>query len=361
MSLITYPPAPAKIASVIACSSVYDVNIKQFNPGNIERNSRHNSTPLPSGKRTSNTATSGRNAGTRANASATEPACPITDKSTSSSRRSATPRRTTSWSSTKTTVITCASRRVPSSISPGYDPPVPATQRKQPAVTPRHDSGGRYQRVFRQHPCGHMVTFGPGARKPGRPYLEPRARLAAREVVMERLTPLAAAFLDAEDEDTAASLAIGSLAVFQGPAPSFEEFVTTIEGRLPLVPRYRQKLRSVPWDLAPPAWVDAPDFDVRWHVRNTALPAPGGRTEIGQLMSRVMVQRMDRSRPLWECWFCEGLADGRWAVLSKVHHRMVDGVSATDLSRLILAAPPEPSPPVADDWLPAPPQPGGSF
>lgn len=178
---------------------------------------------------------------------------------------------------------------------------------------------------------------------------------------MERLTPLAAAFLDAEDEDTAASLAIGSLAVFQGPAPSFEEFVTTIEGRLPLVPRYRQKLRSVPWDLAPPAWVDAPDFDVRWHVRNTALPAPGGRAEIGQLMSRVMVQRMDRSRPLWECWFCEGLADGRWAVLSKVHHSMVDGVSATDLYRLILDATPEPSPPVADDWLPAPPQSGLSF
>jgi WS/DGAT/MGAT family acyltransferase len=172
---------------------------------------------------------------------------------------------------------------------------------------------------------------------------------------MERLTPLAAAFLDAEDEDRKASLAIGSIAVFAGPAPSFEDFVRAIEGRLPLIPRYRQKLRTVPLDLAPPAWVDDPDFDIRWHVRNTGLPAPGGPAEIGRLMSRVMSQRMDRDRPLWEYWFCEGLAGGRWALLSKLHHSMVDGVSGTDLYRLILDAGPVPNPAVPDNWLPAPP------
>jgi WS/DGAT/MGAT family acyltransferase len=169
------------------------------------------------------------------------------------------------------------------------------------------------------------------------------------EVVMQRLTPLAAAFLENEDEDPTASLAIGSLAIFEGPAPSFEAFVSLIEQRLPLIPRYRHKLRTVRFDLAAPAWVDDPDFDIRWHIRNTALPAPGGPEEIGRLMSRVMTQRMDRSRPMWEYWFCEGLAGGRWALLSKLHHCMVDGVSGTDLYRLVLDASRNPTPQVVVD------------
>ena len=129
---------------------------------------------------------------------------------------------------------------------------------------------------------------------------------------MERLTPLAAGFLEAEDVDPTASLAIGSFAIFEGPAPDFEEFVRSIAGRLPLLPRYRQKLRSVALGLAAPAWVDDPDFDLHWHIRSTALPSPGGRGEIERLLSRVMSRRMDRNRPLWEYWFCEGLEDGRW-------------------------------------------------
>ena len=170
---------------------------------------------------------------------------------------------------------------------------------------------------------------------------------------MDRLTPLATAFLDAEDVDARSSLAIGSLAVFEGPAPSFEEFVELIAGRLPLIPRYRQKLRTVPFGLAAPAWVDDADFDIRWHVRNTALPAPGGREEIGRLMSRVMSRRMNRDRPLWEYWFCEGLSDGRWALLSKLHHCLVDGVSGTDLYQLVLDPTPTPRPSVPDTWAPA--------
>src|SRR5215213_154956 len=171
---------------------------------------------------------------------------------------------------------------------------------------------------------------------------------------MERLTPLATAFLDAEDEDDKASLAIGSFAVFEGPAPSYDDFVRTIEGRLAAIPRYRQKLRTVPFDIAAPLWVDDPDFDLRWHIRNTALPAPGGRAEVGRLVSRVMSRRMDRSRPLWEYWFCEGLADGRWALLSKLHHCVVDGVSGTELYRLVLDAGPVPGPALPDHWVPAP-------
>jgi diacylglycerol O-acyltransferase len=172
---------------------------------------------------------------------------------------------------------------------------------------------------------------------------------------VERLTPLSTAFLDAEDVDPRASLAIGSLAVFEGPAPSFEEFLEHIAGRIALIPRYRQKLRNVPLRLAAPVWVDDPDFDLRWHVRNTALPAPGGPEEIGRLMSRVMSRRMNRERPLWEYWFCEGLSGGRWALLSKLHHSVVDGVSGTDLYELVLDPSPDPRPVVPDTWTPAEP------
>lgn len=178
---------------------------------------------------------------------------------------------------------------------------------------------------------------------------------------MDRLTPLSDAFLEAEREDSTASLAIGSFAVFAGPAPSFEQFVRAIEERLPLVPRYRQKLRTTPFGLAAPAWVDDPDFDIRWHIRNTALPSPGGRDEVGRLLSRVMAQRMDRSRPLWEYWFCEGLPDGQWGVLSKLHHSLADGVSGTDLYRLVLDAGPNPRPRIVDQWHPAPKQSALSF
>ena len=138
-----------------------------------------------------------------------------------------------------------------------------------------------------------------------------------------------------------------------GPRPPFEEFVEHIAGRLPLIPRYRQKLRTVPLGLGAPEWVDDPDFDIRWHVRNTALPAPGGPDEIGRLMSRVMSQRMDRGRPLWEYWFCEGLAEGRWALLSKLHHSLADGVSGTDIYQLVLDPTPTPRPAVPDTWTPA--------
>src|SRR5688572_25186948 len=178
---------------------------------------------------------------------------------------------------------------------------------------------------------------------------------------VDRLTPLAASFLEAEDVDATASLAIGSLAIFEGPTPDFDEFVASIAGRLPLIPRYRQKVRRVVLDLAAPAWVDAPDFDLAWHVRRTALPAPGGRREVERLFSRVMTRRMDRRRPLWEYWFCEGLAGGRWALLSKIHHSMVDGVSGSDLYRLVLDASPVSAAPLPDDWQPEPPASGLSF
>ncbi|WIM92959.1 wax ester/triacylglycerol synthase family O-acyltransferase [Actinoplanes oblitus] len=175
---------------------------------------------------------------------------------------------------------------------------------------------------------------------------------------MDYLSPLDASFLDAEDQDPHASLAISSVAVLDGPAPSQEEFTAAIRGRLPLVPRYRQKVRRMPFNLGRPVWTDDPEFDLGFHLRRTALPAPGGDGELATLIGRVMSQRLDRERPLWEDWVIEGLAGGRWALLSKVHHCMVDGVSGNELYRLICDTGPEPRPPVTDDWTPAPPGPG---
>lgn len=166
---------------------------------------------------------------------------------------------------------------------------------------------------------------------------------------MDRLNPLDALFVDAEDEDPHASLAIASIGVFEGPVPPYDEVVSSIAGRLPLVPRYRQKLRTVPLRLGRPVWVDDPDFDIGYHVRRTALPAPGGDRELSLLMARVMSQRLDRDFPLWEYWLVEGLADGRWALISKVHHCMVDGISGTDMYRVILDPARERSPAVPDD------------
>ncbi len=174
---------------------------------------------------------------------------------------------------------------------------------------------------------------------------------------MERLTPLAAAFLHAEDVDPDASLSIGSLAVFAGPAPGFADFRRAVAGRLPLVPRYRQRVRRAPFDLAAPSWVDHPGFDLRRHLHHASLPAPGGPDEVSRFLSRVMTRRLDRARPLWDYWYVDGLAGGRWALLSKVHHSVVDGVSGTDLYRLFLDTTPEPRGAVEDAWAPRPPAP----
>ncbi|GID32343.1 WS/DGAT/MGAT family O-acyltransferase [Paractinoplanes brasiliensis] len=172
---------------------------------------------------------------------------------------------------------------------------------------------------------------------------------------MDYLSPLDTSFLDAEDEDPHASLAIASVAVLDGPAPTQSEFATAIRGRLALVPRYRQKVRRVPLNLGRPVWVDDPDFDLDFHLRRTALAEPGGDAALERLIGRVMSQRLDRDRPLWEDWLVEGLPEGRWAVISKVHHCMIDGVTGNELYRLICDNSPKPRRPAPDRWRPATP------
>ena len=172
---------------------------------------------------------------------------------------------------------------------------------------------------------------------------------------MEHMTPLDAAFLEAEDEEPGVSLAISSTAIFEGPPPTNAEFTELITERLPLIPRYRQKVREVPLDLAAPVWIDDENFDLGYHLRRTALPAPGGRAELATLIGRVMSTRLDRDRPLWEYWLVEGLSENRWALICKVHHCMVDGVSGTDLYRVFLDESPLTDRAAApDEWHPEP-------
>ena len=123
----------------------------------------------------------------------------------------------------------------------------------------------------------------------------------------------------------------------RGSASGARRGQDAIAARLALVPRYRQKVRFVPLALGRPTWVDDPYFNVDYHVRRTALPAPGGDDELRNLVGRVMSQQLDRAKPLWEMWVAEGLDDGRWALISKTHHCMVDGVSATDLLSVMLS------------------------
>ena len=158
---------------------------------------------------------------------------------------------------------------------------------------------------------------------------------------MDHLTALSAAFLSAEDVDPASSMVIGSLAVLSGPSPSLGELRSLVESRLPLAPRYRQRVRRSLLGLRAPRWEDEPGFDVRRHVRQVALPSPGGQEEMAELMASTMADRMDRDHPMWDITLCEGLAEGRWGLICRIHHALADGVSGTALLRVVYDAPDE--------------------
>lgn len=164
---------------------------------------------------------------------------------------------------------------------------------------------------------------------------------------MDRLGPLDTAFLDAEDADHDVSMAIASVAVLAGPAPSHAEFLAAVVPRLRAIDRMRQRVQRLPFDLGPPVWVDTGGFDVDYHIRRTALPEPGDDKALCRLVGRVMGQRLDRDRPLWECWVVEGLAGGHWAMLLKLHHCLADGVASAQLYNALFAAEGTPIPQVA--------------
>ena len=130
---------------------------------------------------------------------------------------------------------------------------------------------------------------------------------------MDRLNAFDAQFVDAEDEDEQSRWRSRRSPCSRAPLRPTRSSVAAIAGRLPLVPRYRQKLRTVPLRIGPPVWVEDPHFDLRYHIRQTALPEPGGDGELGPLMARVMAQRLDRDHPLWEYWLVDGPRGGHWA------------------------------------------------
>ncbi|MFC6881233.1 MULTISPECIES: WS/DGAT/MGAT family O-acyltransferase [Actinomadura] len=157
------------------------------------------------------------------------------------------------------------------------------------------------------------------------------------------MSGLDASFYLLEDENT--PLHVASVIVFEGPAPSYGDLIRTIVAKLPLVPRYRQRVRPVPLHLGRPVWADDPHFQVLYHVRHTALPAPGTDEQLRNLAGRVLAQRLDPGKPLWEIWLVEGLEDGRWALIAKVHHCMVDGVAGMDLATVMFDLEPGYEPP----------------
>ena len=167
---------------------------------------------------------------------------------------------------------------------------------------------------------------------------------------MDRMSATDAGFYFAEGEST--PMHVGSVAVFEGPAPSYGDVVRLLLGKLPQVPRYRQRVRPVPLHLGRPLWVDDEHFQVLYHVRHTAVPRPGSAEQLRNLAGRVLGQRLDMAKPLWEVWLVEGLEDDRWALISKVHHCMVDGVAGTDLMQMVFDTEPDAPHPPPVDWVP---------
>ena len=152
---------------------------------------------------------------------------------------------------------------------------------------------------------------------------------------MEWMSAIDSSFLHVENATT--PMHIGGVSIFEGPPPRFDDLRAMVAGKLDLVPRYRQKVRFVPFAAGTPAWIDDPHFSLDYHLRHTAIPAPGSEQQLRQMAARVFSQQLDRNKPLWELWAVEGLHDGRWALLSKVHHCMVDGVAATDLMTVMFS------------------------
>jgi diacylglycerol O-acyltransferase len=175
----------------------------------------------------------------------------------------------------------------------------------------------------------------------------------------DRLSALDVSFLYLEGPTT--PMHVGGLAVFEVPKDGFDydKFAALLDQRISLVPRYRQRIKSVPGHLASPVWVDDTEFDTSYHLRRSALPRPGSDEQLKELVARVQSRPLDRNRPLWEMYLVEGLSDGRFALITKTHHAMVDGISAIDIGQVILDVSPVPREIPEDLWMPRP-EPGAA-
>src|SRR3954463_15943248 len=151
----------------------------------------------------------------------------------------------------------------------------------------------------------------------------------------DRLTAVDASFL--AQEGPTSHMHVGAVMIFEGPPPAYDDFVTQIRGRLHLVPRYRQKLAFPPIETGRPVWIDDPSFNLEYHVRHTALPHPGSEEPPRTLAPPIHSQQLERAKPLWETWLVQGLEGNRFALISKTHHALVDGISGVDLATVLFA------------------------
>jgi diacylglycerol O-acyltransferase len=171
--------------------------------------------------------------------------------------------------------------------------------------------------------------------------------------VADRLSGLDSSFLHLEQGG--AHMHVASTMTFEGPVPDHDEFLEHLSARLHLVPRFRQKLRFVPLGQGRPVWVDDPHLNLNYHVRHTALPPPGSEHQLRTLAARIFSQRLDRGKPLWEMWLVDGLEGGRFAIIGKSHHALVDGISGVDITTVLFDTAPEPAPiGEPEEWVPQP-------
>jgi diacylglycerol O-acyltransferase / wax synthase len=170
---------------------------------------------------------------------------------------------------------------------------------------------------------------------------------------LDRLTAIDASFL--HQEGPTSHMHVGGLTLFEGPPPPYTEVLDTLRARLHLVPRYRQKLSVPPAGTGRPLWIDDPSFSIEYHVRHTALPHPGSEEQLLLLAGRIFSQQLDRSKPLWEVWMVEGLADGGFALITKTHHALIDGIAGVDIAQVIFDLGPVPAevPHPDEPWQPA--------
>jgi len=170
---------------------------------------------------------------------------------------------------------------------------------------------------------------------------------------LDRLTAVDASFLTNESSNS--HMHVGAILIFEGPPPRYVDLLEHVRGRLSQVPRFRQRLVVPPLEAGRPLWADDVNFNLAYHIRHTALPEPGGEAQLKRLAGRVFSQQLDRSKPLWELWLVQGLERDRFAILTKTHHAMVDGISGVDIGTVLFDLEPVPEPAeVVDDWVPEP-------
>src|SRR5215212_4195988 len=170
---------------------------------------------------------------------------------------------------------------------------------------------------------------------------------------MDRLSSIDVSFLT--NETGSSHMHVGGILIFEGPPPSYEDLLDHVRSRLHLVPRFRQKLATPPLQTGRPFWVDDPAFNLEYHLRHSALPSPGSEDQLRRTAGRIFSQQLDRTKPLWELWLVQGLTRKRFALISKTHHALVDGIAGVDIATVLFDVQPVPEPAEPDhDWIPHP-------